>query len=251
MVRSQSRLGYDCSSPPSGRASRSVVPRRGCRTPCEWRRASRRSRWPRSIGWSPPGCSSAASWRTPATAAAPTSGGGWTSVASPWRPAVAAPRPSNPAPRRRGRPRPPSPAAVRLRPSLTPTGRPAKHPVPSRPPCSAAAMLERQRWRRLTWRNGTKGPLGARFAALRGRVADGPRGADAPRLPGAEVWLIGEWRESGERKYYLSNLPPRTSLRRLAAAVKARWSCEQAHQHLKQELGLGDFEGRSWTGLHR
>jgi SRSO17 transposase len=143
------------------------------------------------------------------------------------------------------------PATVRLRPSLTPTGRPAKHPVPSRPPCSAAAMLERQRWRRLTWRNGTKGPLGARFAALRVRVADGPRCADGTRLPGAEVWLIGEWRDNGERKYYLSNLPPRTSLRRLAAAVKARWSCEQAHQHLKQELGLGDFEGRSWTGLHR
>ena len=63
--------------------------------------------------------------------------------------------------------------------------------------------------------------------------------------------LIGEWRDNGERKYYLSNLPPRTSLRRLAATVKARWSCEQAHQQLKQELGLGDFEGRSWTGLHR
>src|SRR5918998_1505433 len=143
------------------------------------------------------------------------------------------------------------PAAVRLRPSLTPTGRPATHPVPSRPPCSAAAMLERQRWRRLTWRNGTKGPLSARFAALRVRVADGPRNADSTRLPGREVWLIGEWRDSGERKYYLSNLPPRTSLRRLAATVKARWSCEQAHQQLKQELGLGDFEGRSWTGLHR
>ena len=76
------------------------------------------------------------------------------------------------------------PAAVRLRPSLSPTGRPAKHPVPSRPPCWAAAMLERQRWRRLTWRNGTKGPLGARFAALRVRVADGPRCADCTRLPG-------------------------------------------------------------------
>jgi SRSO17 transposase len=143
------------------------------------------------------------------------------------------------------------PATIRLRPSLTPTGRPAKHPVPGRPPGSAAARLERQRWQRITWRSGTKGPLSARFAALRVRAADGPRTADGTRLPGEEVWLIGEWRNSGERKYYLSNLPRRTSLRRLAATVKARWSCEQAHQQLKQELGLGDFEGRSWTGLHR
>ena len=62
---------------------------------------------------------------------------------------------------------------------------------------------------------------------------------------------MGEWRSSGERKYYLSNLPSRTSLRALAGAIKARWVCEQAHQQLKQELGLGHFEGRSWTGLHR
>jgi SRSO17 transposase len=37
----------------------------------------------------------------------------------------------------------------------------------------------------------------------------------------------------------------------LAAAIKARWVCEQAHQQLKEELGLDHFEGRSWTGLHR
>jgi SRSO17 transposase len=86
---------------------------------------------------------------------------------------------------------------------------------------------------------------------MRVRVADGPRNADKVRLPSEEVWLIGEWRNSGEKKYYLSNLPKRTSLRRLATTVKARWSCEQVHQQLKQELGLGDFEGRSWTGLHR
>ena len=143
------------------------------------------------------------------------------------------------------------PTTVKLRPAYTPSGRPAKHPLPNRPPRSAAEMLETQRWRRITWRNGTKGPLNARFAAVRVRVADGPCNAENTRLPGEEVWLVGEWRDSGEKKYYLSNLPKRTSLRRLAAAVKARWSCEQVHQQLKQELGLGDFEGRSWTGLHR
>jgi SRSO17 transposase len=144
-----------------------------------------------------------------------------------------------------------SPTTVRLRPSRTPTGRPSKHPVPNRPPRTAAETLAQQRWRRITWRSGTKGPLSGRFAAVRVRVADGPTNADKVRLPGETVWLIGEWRDSGEKKYSLSNLPPRTALRRLAATVKARWSCEQGHQQLKQELGLGDFEGRSWTGLHR
>ena len=123
--------------------------------------------------------------------------------------------------------------------------------MPSRPPRSAAETLETRRWHRTTWRNGTKGPLSARFAAVRVRVADGRLNAEHTRLPGAEVWLIGEWRDSGETRHYLSNLPKRTSPRRLAATVKARWSCEQGHQQLKQELGLGDFEGRSWTGLHR
>jgi SRSO17 transposase len=62
---------------------------------------------------------------------------------------------------------------------------------------------------------------------------------------------VGEWRSSGERKYYLSNLPPGTSRRALAGTIKARWVCEQGHQQLKEELGLDHFEGRSWTGLHR
>jgi SRSO17 transposase len=143
------------------------------------------------------------------------------------------------------------PTTVKLRPARTPSGRPAKYPAPNRPPRAAAEMLATQRWRRITWRNGTKGPLNARFAAVRVRVADGPLNAEGTRLPGEELWLIGEWRDSGETKYYLSNLPTQTTLRRLVAAVKARWSCEQVHQQLKQELGLGDFEGRSWTGLHR
>ena len=70
-------------------------------------------------------------------------------------------------------------------------------------------------------------------------------------MPGDEVWLIGERRPTGEQKYYLSNLPGETTLKMLAAAIKARWICEQAHQQLKEELGLDHFEGRSWTGLHR
>jgi len=133
---------------------------------------------------------------------------------------------------------------------VPPTGR-KRRPVPDQEPREAEAVLAGLPWRRVTWRHGTKGPLAAQFAATRVRVGDGKTWANNRHLPGEEVWLVGEWRSSGERKYYLSNLPPRTSLRALAGAIKARWVCEQAHQQLKQELGLGHFEGRSWTGLHR
>jgi len=70
-------------------------------------------------------------------------------------------------------------------------------------------------------------------------------------MPGEESWLVGEHRSNGERKYYLSNLPAGTAIKDVAGAIKARWICEQAHQQLKEELGLDHFEGRSWTGLHR
>lgn len=70
-------------------------------------------------------------------------------------------------------------------------------------------------------------------------------------MPGEEAWLVGEHPSNGERKYYLSNLPADTPIKALAGAIKARWICEQAHQQLKEELGLDHFEGRSWTGLHR
>src|SRR5260221_13976097 len=65
------------------------------------------------------------------------------------------------------------------------------------------------------------------------------------------VWLVGERRSTGEQKYYVSNLPADATIKTLAATIKARWVCEQAHQQLKEELGLDHFEGRSWTGLHR
>ena len=133
---------------------------------------------------------------------------------------------------------------------VPPAGR-ARKPVPSEEPRPAEDVLADLPWRRVSWRPGTKGRLTARFAAIRVRVADGPVWSNNRHLPAAEAWLVGEWRSSGERKFYLSNLSPRASLRALAAAIKARWVCEQAHQQLKGELGLGHFEGRSWTGLHR
>jgi SRSO17 transposase len=133
---------------------------------------------------------------------------------------------------------------------IAPGGR-KRRPIPDQEPREAEAVLAERPWRRVTWRQGSKGPLVARFAAIRVRVADGATWANNRHLPGAEVWLVGEWRASGERKYHLSNLPARTSLHALAGAIKARWVCEQAHQQLKGELGLGHFEGRSWTGLHR
>lgn len=134
-------------------------------------------------------------------------------------------------------------------------GRPRKNAIPDAKSISAKAMLEMARWRKVSWRRGTKGPLSARFAAVRVRVADGPpqriRDMGAQHLPGEEVWLVGEHRSTGERKYYLSNLPASTPIRQLAGAIKARWVCEQGHQQLKEELGLDHFEGRSWKGLHR
>ncbi len=134
-------------------------------------------------------------------------------------------------------------------------GRPRKRHIPDQLSVAAETVLAGQPWRSVTWRRGTKGRLSARFAALRVRVADGPpqriHDMGAQHLPGEEVWVVGEQRSTGERKYYLSNLPADTSLKQLAAATKARWVCEQAHQQLKEELGLDHFEGRSWTGLHR
>jgi SRSO17 transposase len=134
-------------------------------------------------------------------------------------------------------------------------GRPRKNPLPDPLSRSAEAMLAETSWTELSWRTGTRGPLKASFAAVRVRVADAtPQrilDKEHQHLPGEAAWLIGEHRLSGERKYYLSNLPADTDLAILAATIKARWVCEQAHQQMKEELGLDHFEGRSWTGLHR
>ena len=134
-------------------------------------------------------------------------------------------------------------------------GRPRQRHIPDHRSVAAETMLAPAAWRSVSWRTGTKGRLTARFAAVRVRVADGPpqriRDMGGQHMPGEEAWLVGECRTTGERKYYLANLPADTSLKMLARTIKARWICEQAHQQLKEELGLDHFEGRSWAGLHR
>ncbi len=147
------------------------------------------------------------------------------------------------------------PADVRMIRPVAKRGRPRKRYVPDILSIPAEDMLANSKWHTISWRIGTKGKLKARFAAVRVRVADGPprwiRDKGHQHLPGDEAWLIGEHRMSGEKKYYLANLPAKTDLRTLAATIKGRWICEQAHQQLKEELGLDHFEGRSWKGLHR
>jgi SRSO17 transposase len=129
-------------------------------------------------------------------------------------------------------------------------GRPRRHGLPNQRPVAAAAALKHVPWRPIQWRQGTKGPLSASFAARRVRMAEGVQSQTGHRLPGEELWLVGERRSGGERRYYLASHPAGTPLQTLAAAIKARWVCEQAHQQMKEELGLDHFEGRSWAGLH-
>lgn len=147
------------------------------------------------------------------------------------------------------------PADVRMIFPIAKRGRPRQRHIPDILSIPAGDMLANAKSQNISWRTGTKGKLKARFAAVRVRVADGPpqriRDKGQQHLPGDEAWLIGEYRMSGEKKYYLANLSAKTDLRTLAAIIKARWICEQAHQQMKEELGLDHFEGRSWQGLHR
>jgi SRSO17 transposase len=147
------------------------------------------------------------------------------------------------------------PTDVELMFPVATVGKRRKYHIPDQVPVSAEAMLAGETWRKVSWRRGTKGRLTCLFAARRVRIADGHRHRmhdnRVQAMPGDEVWLVGERRPTGEQKFYVSNLPADTSLKRLAATIKARWICEQAHQQLKEELGLDHFEGRSWIGLHR
>jgi SRSO17 transposase len=112
-----------------------------------------------------------------------------------------------------------------------------------------ALSLPAQDWRKVTWREGTQGKLSSRFAAVRVR----PAHRDTQRSePWPEEWLLIEWPagDAEPAKYWFSNLPRRTSLKRLVKVAKARWWIERDYQELKQELGLGHYEGRNWRGFH-
>lgn len=95
-------------------------------------------------------------------------------------------------------------------------------------------------WRRVNWAQGTKGPLAARFAALRVR----------PTANGPVCWLLAErpLASRGERKAYLLNLPATASLRELVRLARGRWPIEQHYRELKDDLGLDHFEGRGYHG---
>ena len=108
-----------------------------------------------------------------------------------------------------------------------------------------AQALPPSSYRTVTWRQGTNAALRSRFARVRVRAAH----ADRAR---AEEWLLIEWPkgQAEPTRYFLSTLPPDISFRQLVATVKMRWRIERDYLELKQELGLGDYEGRNWRGFH-
>jgi len=112
-----------------------------------------------------------------------------------------------------------------------------------------AQSLPEKSFRNLTWREGAKGELSSRFAAVRVRPAHQDYRRREPR---DEEWLLIEWPEgeSAPTKYWLSTLPRRSSKKALVYFAKLRWRVERDYEELKQEAGLGHYEGRKWRGFH-
>jgi len=143
-------------------------------------------------------------------------------------------------------PLPPKPSSGRGRPA-TRLRRDADHQ-----PLTAKALAETlpaEAWQSVTWREGSNAELSGRFAALRVRPAARDHWRSEPH---AEELLLIEWPEDAAEptKYWLSNLPPDTPIEVLVDTAKLRWRIERDYQDLKQELGLGHFEGRGWRGFH-
>ncbi len=112
-----------------------------------------------------------------------------------------------------------------------------------------AHALPASTFQTISWRQGTNEMLSGRFAAVRVRHAGGNIGK--ARLH-PEQWLLIEWPagDADPLKYYLSTLPDDIALNDLVAQAHMRWRIERDYQDLKQELGLGHYEGRGWRGFH-
>ena len=119
-------------------------------------------------------------------------------------------------------------------------------------PLTAKALalgLSDDAYRVVRWREGSRGELSSRFAALRVRPAHRDYTREEPR---AEEWLLIEWPDTEEAPthYWLSTLAEETALEDLVAVAKLRWRIERDDRELKQEIGLDHFEGRGWRGFH-
>ena len=112
-----------------------------------------------------------------------------------------------------------------------------------------ALALPASAWKNVGWREGTTKILKSRFAAVRVRPAHRDYLQTEAR---AEEWLLMEWPrgEAEPVKYWVSTLPSETKLKDLVKTAKQRWIIERDYEELKQELGLGHYEGRNWRGFH-
>jgi SRSO17 transposase len=110
-----------------------------------------------------------------------------------------------------------------------------------------ALSLPKRAWRTVAWREGTNAKLRSRFARVRMRAA--PIRGEAGF---AEETLLIEWPkgEDAPTKYWLTTVGPDMPLRRLVDLAKMRWRVERDYEDLKQEIGLGHYEGRGWRGFH-
>ncbi len=112
-----------------------------------------------------------------------------------------------------------------------------------------AVGLPKRAWRTIEWREGTTDVLSSRFVRVRVRAAHRDYNLTESR---SEEWLLIEWPQ-GEKeptKYWLSTLPKTISFHQLVGLTKLRWRIERDYQELKQEVGLGHYEGRGWRGFH-
>lgn len=113
------------------------------------------------------------------------------------------------------------------------------------PPTSLTAIAQRLRCRRVAWRNGSKGRMVGDFGARRVVMKKGYDAED----PDPPLWLVVE-HAGTERKFYLVSGGPDATLKELVTTLKQRFRTERAYQDAKNEVGLGDYQGRSFVGWH-